>query len=242
MSDREGRFTQWYTGWVLDRPIITIIILSLVIGLLAYQSRNFRIDASTETLLLENDQDLRYAREIYTRYGIQDFLLIAFTPKSGDLLDQANLATIAELRDSCSQLGTVQSVLTILDVPLLESPPISFKELLKNEIPYLESPEVDKSLAQKELSGSPFYRDLLVSRDATTTAIIVNLKIDPDYRELTSARNDLLNKKLDGTLSPSEADEYARLVDEIRMRQVSLNEQQHENIEAVRAIMDGHIS
>ena len=240
MNDEQGRFTHWYTGWVLDRPIFTIIFLSLVIAMLAYQSRNFRIDASTETLLLENDQDLRYAREIYKRYGIQDFLLIAFTPKSGDLLDQANLDTVAELRDSLGQLETVESVLTILDVPLLESPPISFKELLKNEIPYLESPEVDKNLATKELSGSPFYRDLLVSRDATTTAIIVNLKIDPDYRELTSARNELLNKKLDGALSPSEAEEYARLVDEIRTRQVLLNEQQHANIEAVRAIIDGH--
>ena len=240
MNDKEGRFTLWYTGWVLDRPILTIAILSLVIGLLSYQSRNFRIDASTETLLLENDQDLRYAREIYKRYGIQDFLLIAFTPKSGDLLDQANLATVAELRDALSQLETVESVLTILDVPLLESPPISFKELLKNEIPYLESPEVDKRLAKKELSGSPFYRDLLVSRDATTTAIIANLKIDPYYSELTSARNELLNKKLDGSLSPTETEEYARLVDEIRTKQVSLNVQQHENIEAVRSIMDGH--
>ncbi|NNK56512.1 MAG: RND family transporter [Desulfofustis sp.] len=240
MDDKEGRFTHWYTGWVLGRPILTIAILSLVIGLLIYQSRNFRIDASTETLLLENDLDLRYAREVYARYGIQDFLLIAFTPKSGDLLDSANLATVTKLRDSLSQLESVESVLTILDVPLLESPPISFKELLKKEIPYLESSRVDKKLAKKELSGSPFYGDLLVSRDAITTAIIVNLKIDPTYSELTSARNALLNKKLDGALSPSEYEEYARLVDEIRTQQISLNKQQHENIEAVRAIMAAH--
>ena len=93
MDHKEGKFTHWYMAWILDRPVWTIVILFLVIGALGYQSRNFRIDASTETLLLENDKDLRYAREIYKRYGIQDFLLIAFTPKSGDLLDQANLAT-----------------------------------------------------------------------------------------------------------------------------------------------------
>ncbi len=129
MEDKQSRFNHWYTGWVLDRPLLTIAILSLILGVLAYQSRNFRIDASTETLLLENDQDLRYAREIYKRYGIADFLLIAFTPKSGDLLDQGNLATIAELRDSLSELEAVESVLTVLDVPLLESPPISFRQL-----------------------------------------------------------------------------------------------------------------
>ena len=79
--------------------------------------------------MLENDQDLRYAREISKRYERQDFLLIAFTPQSGDLLDQTNLETIEELRDSLTQLEAVESVLTILDVPLLESPPVSFADL-----------------------------------------------------------------------------------------------------------------
>ena len=240
MENKKGRFTRWFTALVLDRPILTIALLSLVIGLLGYQSRNFRIDASTETLLLENDKDLRYAREIYKRYGIQDFLLIAFSPKSGDLLDQANLTTIAELRDSLSQLETVESVLTILDVPLLASPPVSFKEVSQNKIPYLDSPTVDKTLAKKELTESPFYRDLLVSRDRTTTAIIVNLKTDPAYSELIAARNELLDAKLEGGLSPAEAAEYAHIVDEIRTQQVSLNVQQHKNIETVRAIMDKH--
>ncbi|MGI9537075.1 MAG: efflux RND transporter permease subunit [Desulfocapsaceae bacterium] len=240
MDNTEGKFTRWYTTWILDRPIWTIAILFLVICLLGYQSKNFRIDASTETLLLENDEDLRYAREISKRYGIQDFLLIAFTPESGDLLDQVNLATIAELRDSLSSLEAVESVLTILDVPLLESPPVSFKQLSQNKIPSLESPTVDKKLATTELSESPFYRDLLVSRDMKTTAIIVNLKIDPAYSKLLTTRNELLDKKLQGQISPAEAAEYARIVDEIRTAQISLNAKQHENILAVRAIMDAN--
>ena len=240
MDNNEGKFTHWYTAWVLNRPIWTIAILILVVGLLGYQSRNFRIDASTETLLLENDKDLRYAREIYKRYGIQDFLLITFTPKSGELLDQVNLATIAGLRDSLSRLEAVESVLTILDVPLLESPPVSFKQLSQNEIPSLESPATDKNLAKTELSESHFYRDLLVSRDIKTTAIIVNLKTDSAYNKLITARNELSDKQAQGQLSPTEAAEYARIVDEIRAQQVSLNTEQHENILAVRAIMDAN--
>ena len=240
MDNNEGRFSHWYTAWVLNRPIWTIAIFILVIGLLGYQSRNFRIDASTETLLLENDKDLRYAREIYKRYGIHDFLLITFTPKSGDLLDPANLATIAGLRDSLSRLEAVESVLTILDVPLLESPPISFKQLSQNKIPSLESPTTDKNLAKTELSESHFYRDLLVSRDIKTTAIIVNLKTDSAHSELITARNELSDKKAQGQLSPTEAAEYTRIVDEIRTQQVSLNTKQHENILAVRAIMDAN--
>jgi len=237
MDNNEGKFIRWYTAWVLNRPIWTIAILILVVGVLGYQSRNFRIDASTETLLLENDKDLRYAREIYKRYGVQDFLLIAFTPKSGDLLDQVNLATIAGLRDSFSRLAAVESVLTILDVPLLESPPVSYKQLSQNKIPSLESPTIDKNLAITELSNSPFYRDLLVSRDIKTTAIIVYLKTDPAYSKFITTKNEFLDKKAQGQLSPTEAAEYARTVSEIRAQQVSLNARQHENILAVRAIM-----
>jgi len=240
MDNNEGKFTHLYTAWVLNRPIWTIAILILVVGVLGYQSRNFRIDASTETLLLENDKDLRYAREISKRYGIQDFLLIAFTPKSGDLLDQVNLATIAGLRDSLSRLAAVESVLTILDVPLLESPPVSYKQLSQNKIPSLESPNIDKNLARIELSESHFYRDLLVSRDMQTTAIIVNLKTDPAYRKLITSRNEFLDKKAQEQLSPEEAAQYARIVSEIRTQQASLNATQHENILAVRAIMDAN--
>ena len=201
MDNNVGKFSDWYTTWVLNRPIWVIAILILVVGVLGFQARHFRIDASTETLLLENDTDLRYAREISKRYGVQDFLLIAFTPKSGDLLDDVNLATIAGLRDSLTQLPAVASVITILDVPLLESPPVSFKQLSQSKIPTLESPDIDINLAKTELSESHFYRELLVSRDMQTTAIIVNLKTDPAYRKLITDRNEFLDKKSKGQLS-----------------------------------------
>jgi len=238
MDNNTGKFARWYTNWVLNQPVLSIVVLSLMMGVLGYQARNFRIDASTETLLLDNDQDLRYAREISKRYEGQDFLLIAFTPQSGELLDQTNLETIEELRDSLNQLEAVESVLTILDVPLLESPPVSFAELATGNVPTLESPTIDKKLAKIELSESHFYRDLLVSGDMETTAIIVNLKADPTSIELTTKRNEFLDKKAEGQLSSTEAAAYARIVSEIRDRQISLNAKQHQNIQAVRAIMD----
>lgn len=238
MNNNMGKLTGWYTTWVINRPLWVIAILILVVGVLGYQARNFRIDASTETLLLENDKDLRYAREISKRYGVQDFLLIAFSPKSGDLLDQVNLAAIVEIRDSLNDLTAVESVLTILDVPLLESPPVSYKQLSQSKIPTLESPDIDKNLAKTEFSESHFYRDLLVSRDMQTTAIIVNLKTAPEYNQLITTRDEFLDKKSQEKLSPAEATEYARVVSEIQAQQVSLNAKQHENIMAIRAIMD----
>lgn len=236
MAKKIDRFNHWYYSWVLDRPVVVIAILALVIGVMGYQARNFKIDASTETLLLENDKDLRYARELGKRYGVQDFLLIAFSPKSGELLDPTNLETIARLRDDITQLEHVESVLTILDVPLLESPPVSFKQL-SEEIPTLSSTSIDKDLAKTELSESAFYKDLLVSRDMSTTALIVNLKGDPLYRQLLTTRNDFLDKKAQGALTPSDASELETVVGKIRSHQVGMNLRQHENIEAVRAVM-----
>ncbi len=238
MATNTEKFSNWYNAWVLDRPIIVIAILMLGIIFLGYQARNFRIDASTETLLLENDKDLRYAREIGKRYGVQDYLIIAFTPNSGDLLEPSSLEYIAKLRDSLSQLEQVESVLTILDVPLLESPPISYKELSDQVIPTLETPTVDKKLARTELAESYFYRDLLVSQDMQTTAIVVNLKIDQAYSQLIAERNDFLDKKAEGELSPDDEAKYRSIVEQIRSRQADLNIKQHNNIAAVRAIMD----
>ena len=240
MNEKMGAFARWYENRILNHPVWSIVLLTLVVGVLGYQASNFRIDASTETLLLENDPDLRYARDVSNRYGGQDFLVIAFSPNSGELLDEGNLTTIDALRQSLITLDPVDSVLTILDVPLLESPPVSFTDLAKGNIPSLESADIDKKLAKVELSESYFYRDLLVSRDMQTTAIIANLKSDPTSIELTRKRNEFLDKKAEGQLSSEDKAEYERIVTQIRDRQIVLNRKQHENILAVRAIMDEH--
>ena len=238
MTKETGKFSDWYNSWVLDRPVLVIFILMLGLALLGYQARNFRIDASTETLLLENDKDLLYAREISKRYGVEDFLLVAFSPKSGDLLDSDSLRAIASMRDALNELEQVESVMTILDVPLLESPPISLKQFTESGVPTLESPNVDKNLVRTELVESHFYRDLLVSRDMQTTALVVNLKTDPVYSQLLAERNDYLDKKSQDTLSPSDEAKFDSVVEKIRAQQESMNVQQHNNIMEIRAIMD----
>lgn len=238
MTNSDEKVINCYSAWVLDRPLVVITMLMLAVLFLGYQARDFRIDASTETLLLENDQDLRYAREIAKRYGVQDFLIIAFTPNSGDLLDPASLAAIARLRDSLVQLDQVASVVSILDVPLLESPPVSYQQLTDTAIPTLETPTVDKKLARTELSESHFYRDLLVSRDMKTTAIVVNLQTDPVYAQLVAERTAYLDQQEQGSLSPAEAAKYKKIVEQIRNQQNEMNVRQHQNIKAVRAIME----
>lgn len=228
---------RWYTRLVLDHPLAVILVLLAIIAALGYKAKDFRIDASAETLLLENDRDLRYSREVVERYGATDFLLIAYTPKQGDLLSDENLAAVGRLRDELKRLPLVTSVLTLLDVPLFQSPPMSYAEVSEG-IRTLESSATDRALARKELAESPFYRNLMVSEDLKTTALIVNLETDAHYQSLLKERNVLLDKKADDALS--EADEEALGVVNLQIdrHMERMSTAQHENIKTVRAIMD----
>jgi predicted RND superfamily exporter protein len=148
MTKLSQKLIRFYDACVLNRPLLVIVCLMVLIAVLGYKARDFKIDASSESLLLENDKDLRHARDVAQRYGANDYLIVSYTPKNGDLLSDANLKAIGSLRDELKQLPQVDSVMTLLDVPLL-----------------LDRVELNKSL---------FYRDLLVSRDMHTTALIVN--------------------------------------------------------------------
>ena len=175
------------TTWFFDRiileyPKLVIICFLIVTSFLGYMAKDFKLDASSETLVLENDEDLRYSRIISSRYGENDFLFVTYTPKD-DLFSDNTLVKLKQLRDELRKVKSVLSVVSILDVPLLESPPVPIKELASN-VQTLESPTVDKRLAKIELSKSPIYQNLLISPDLKTAALQINFPIDETYRNL----------------------------------------------------------
>ncbi len=228
---------QRYKKMVLDNPVSVIICLLLVIALLGYKALDFKIDASTETLLLENDEDLNYSRKVWERYGVVDFLVISYTPRSGGLLDQENLDHLGRLRDELAKIERVASVLTILDVPLLESPPIEYSQF-SGSLPTLSSPRTEKELARLELQTSDFYNNLIVSPDMRTTALMVNLRDDASYRELIRKRDALQEERSRGKLSPAAKAELKSVIAGIRGHLDGKGAQRHEMIVSVRATMD----
>ncbi len=235
------RAVRSYNRLVLDRPLIVILCLIVAIGFLGYKARNFKIDASAETILLENDPDLRYTRQINDRYGLSDFLIVAYTPKTGDLLDDNNLAHLKNLQDELAGIKDVASVVSLLDVPLLESPPINYNEF-SGSLPTLQTPGTDKKLARAELQDSPFYRDRIVSADMKTTVLQVNLKIDEVYRDLLQQRNALQDLESQRPLTATETKRLGDIKDKIDRHLDLTRRIQHENIRAVRAILDKYRS
>lgn len=230
--------TRLYDRVILAYPKTVLVFLALLLAFLGFQARQLVVDASAETLLLEDDRDLRLAREVNERYGAQDFLVVTYSPES-DLLSDKSLATLKRLRDELAALPSVDSVTSMLDVPLLESPPVPIKELVSN-VRTLESSNVDKALAREELANSPIYRNLLVGPDFKITALLVNLPEDEVYRKLLKERDRLRAKKKSEGLTAEESTEYQRVLSEFNRHRESARTVQHERIVEIREILDGY--
>ena len=234
------KIATYYECLVLKHPLLTIfLVFLLVIGVGTF-SRNFRLDASADSLLLENDQDLKYFRSINAQYGSADFLVISYSPKQ-DLYSPETLDDLRKLRNSLMQIERVDSVLSILDVPLIDSPRLSLGDL-KSGIRTLETAGIDTDLVRKEFSTSPFYKSLLVSLDAKTTALQVFFKRDATYHSLLQKRNSLREKRLTATLSAAESDQLELTSKKFDKYAGIVTDQEALDIAKIRTILKQHQS
>ena len=227
---------RFYDRVVLEHPAIVILCLLAVVSFLGYKVKDFKLDASTETLMIETDEDLRYSRLINARYGGYDYLLVTYSPQN-DLFSDESLSKLTRLRDELKQIDTVLSVTSMLDAPLLESPPVPVKELVSH-IQTLESPKVDRNLARIEFKDSPLYRNLLVSPDLKTTGLQVKFKADEDYQELLARRDAFLEKQATKSLTAEEIAEFKNIKEQIQTYREKHRKIRHQDIAAVRAIID----
>jgi len=177
----------FYKSIVLKYPNRTLFVVFLFIAFFATQAMKLEIDASAESLLLEDDKELELMRSVNKRYGSDNFLVIAYSPKKYMLSDDV-LKSIDAISKDLKNIDRVKSINSILNVPLLQSPPMPITKLLEN-IPTLETFDVDRNLAKEEFVSSPVYRNNLISADFKTTAIVINLHEDKIYKELIEKRN-----------------------------------------------------
>jgi hypothetical protein len=224
-----------FYSFLLDHSRTVLFCLLAGIAILAWCAKDFQIDASSDTLINEGDADIQYARKISARYDIQDFLIIAYTPRE-DLLSPKVLADIGRLKSDISALPGVDSVVTLLDVPLLESPPVPIKDLAGG-LPTILSPGVDMTLVRKELATSPLYRNLLVSPDLDTTGIQINLAINQQYRDLVARRDGLSDQAATGGLTPAAAADLNRMENEILDMRKAFKARNEKLIADIRGIM-----
>ena len=236
MTTRHSMIMRLYDSVILQHPRIVILGLLAIVFFLGYQAKDFRLDASTEMLIIETDKDLRYSRLIKSRYGGHDYLLLTYSPIA-DLFSDEALKKLTRLRDELKQVKRVSSVVSILDAPLLESPPVPVKELATS-IRTLESPTVDQKLARLEFKTSPLYQSLLVSPDLKTTGLQINFEIDETYQRIAALYENFYEKQSKVSLSEQEIAEFKEVRKQYQLLREKRKKKRHQDIAAIRAIMD----
>ncbi|MDA9592824.1 MMPL family transporter [Porticoccaceae bacterium] len=228
-----------YDKIILQNPWTAIIVVSVLAIIMALGLPNFKLDASADSLTLEHDDDLNFSREVVQRYGSDNFLIVTFSPSQGGLFDQNNLDTLAALRKDLLQIEGIQSVLSMLDVPLLYSPKIDITDLT-GELNTLMSEGVDKQLAKSEFLSSPIYKDVILSADGNTTGMMATLSLDETYLQLVSKRDSLrLLRDTDG-LSAQQKIQLQEVSTEFLNYRTAKAEVDHKRVAQIRELIEDY--
>ncbi len=229
------RFTALHERLVLRHPIAVLAISAILVGLSGWYARDFGLDASADSLTLERDESLSYYRMTRARYGSDDYLIVTFAPRD-ELFSEPSLQHLRDLRDELRSLEGIESVTSILDVPLIKSPPVDLRHIAQG-LRRLEDSETDRVLAREELVNSILYRDLLISADARTTALRLDLRQDEKYIELRALRDRLRRQEYLAPLTPEEAASLAEASSQFEVLSQSLLAREQKTISAVRKIL-----
>src|SRR6056300_865546 len=208
-------FANLYENTILKNPKSIFVILLITLLSFGYYSKDFRLDASSETLLIEGDPDLEYLREITERYGSKEFLVLTYTPNEG-MVSDTSVNNLLSLKYKIQSLDWVHSVITLLDIPLLNNSDAPLQERLES-FKTLKDEDVDKDRGFKEILNSPVFRNFVISEDGKTSGIIVNIKQNPPLEDIEN-----------------------RSQDEIEQYRDQIKKQNHENILEIRDVINSY--
>ncbi len=205
----------FYQNVILKNPKAIFVLLIIAILSFGYYSKNFRLDASSETLLIEGDPDLAYLKEVSERYGSKEFLILTYTPNEGMVTD-SSINNLLSLKYKIQSLSWVHSVITLLDIPLLNNSDAPLQERLES-FKTLKDEDVDRDRGFKEILNSPVFRNFVISEDGKTSGIIVNIK-------QSQKLEDIENKSKE----------------EVELIKDQIKKQNHQNILEIRQVIESY--
>ncbi len=229
-------FASIYKKIIIDFSKITLAFLIILIIFSLYQSRNFNLDASSDALLLEGDPDLKYLREVNETYGSKDFLVLTYTPVTS-FTEKETILNLQLLKSKIEKLTWVDSVITVIDVPLLKSTDEGLMERLKN-YKTLAYPEIDRVRGFEEIVNSPIYKNYVISEDGKTSGIVVYLKKDERLAEYIKVKDKYFNQSVEIGLSKQEKINYKKFIKEYEEYKNLYNLRNHQNIAEIRDVIE----
>ncbi len=225
-----------YKKLIIDFSKLTLILLSTIVIFSFYQAKNFNLDASSDALLLEGDKDLKYLREVNERYGTKDFLVLTYTPVS-NFEEKETILNLQLLKSKIEKLTWVDSVITLIDVPLLKSTDEGLMDRLKN-YKTLAYPEIDRKRGFEEILNSPIYKNYVISEDGKTSGIVVYLKKDERLAEYIKIKDKYYNQSIDSGLTKEEEINYKKFLKEYEEYKNLYNLRNSQNIAEIRDVIN----
>jgi len=209
-----------------------LFFILVIISFFLYNIKNFQIDASSDTLILEQDKDLKRFREVIDDYSSSDFLIVTFTDNE-KILTKPNLSIIGTFINKLNEFSWVENVQSIFDVPLFTVNNQTLTDLL-NEVPTLEDENINVSLAEAEIQKSEIFKDLILSSDLTSTAILVNFERNLKYEALQKERFNLSYAK---NLSSDEIENKKFINDLYNQQKQKFDALRHQNLIEIRQLI-----
>ena len=224
-----------YKKTIIDYPKIALSFIIIILAFSLYFSKNFKMDASSDALLLEGDKDLKYLRQVNERYGSKDFLFLTYTPVSS-FTDEETIINIQFLKSKLEKLSWVEKVITIIDVPLLKSTDEPLMDRLRN-YKNLSYPDLDKERGFKEILESPIYKNYVISEDGKTSGIVVYLKPDKKLNEYIKIKAEYFDQSLKEDLTKEEKNKHKLFINEYEEYKNLYNQKNHQNIKEIREVI-----
>jgi uncharacterized protein len=189
----------------LERPKLILVTLILIFSFSVYNAKNFQLDASADSLLLENDPDLNYLRSVNERYSSEDFFVITYSPKKK--INEESLNELKKFVNEINNIKWVSKSISVLNAPLFESSDLPLIEKIKN-IQYIVTPGIEINRALNELKNSPVYKKLIINEEATTFGIVVYIKDNKEYLSALKTNKNFLDKQQNNKLSEKDLKDF----------------------------------
>jgi len=237
-SARYRLYRKTFLAGPMPHIVIGIVLATTIF--FGYYVKDFKMDASSDSITLENDKDLKYYDETRQVFGSDDFVFVVLTPRE-DLFSKTTLDGIQRLVDDLKVSPGIDSVSSILSVPLFHSPDVPLLKLAK-DYRTLGQGNADAESARLELGASPLFSNYLVSEDGKKTIIQARFKSNPGFTELMFRRYALRDRNREGSLSPGEKTELKQVEQEYRSAYQKYSVQRDSNIQSIRTVLGKHAS
>ena len=171
-------------------PYKVLILVTSVIAFASFGITNFKLDASSDALVLEGDEAFKTYRKNEKEFGDSSFLIVTYEPNS-ELFSKESLDQLQSLENDLSKLDGVDSILSLLDAPIFFQPKVSLTEVSDN-LKDLTTDGIDLAEAKKEIIDNPIYKELIIGKEGALTAMQIVLKGNSEYDDLINQRYEIL--------------------------------------------------